>query len=404
MTPFTYTAAPARVVFGAGSLQHLGRELERARRAPRARALDARAGGVRPARGRAARRARGRRVRPGAHARADRDGAGRPRGSTPGGGRLRGGDRRRLDHRARQGDRARGRGRRVRFPIVAIPTTYAGSEMTPIWGLTEGGVKKTGRDPRVLPRAVIYDPELTLTLPLGLTVTSALNAIAHAAEGLYAHDGNPVMSLMAEEGIRAAAAAPAAAPEGRRAISRRAATRSMARGCAARCSATSRWACTTSSATRSAAPSTCRTPRCTRWCCRTRSPTTRPRQPRRWRAWRARSPARPSRRERARAVFDLARDHGAPTALREHRHAGRATSIAPPTSRCRTRTRTRGRSNAPRSASCCNARTKVRAPTDRPTTPTEETRMTLTRRTFVQAAAALASHRGASGSPSPPTP
>jgi alcohol dehydrogenase class IV len=79
--------------------------------------------------------------------------------------------------------------------------------MTPIWGLTEGGVKKTGRDPRVLPSAVIYDPELTLTLPLGLTVTSALNAIAHAAEGLYAHDGNPVMSLMAEEGIRAAAAA-----------------------------------------------------------------------------------------------------------------------------------------------------------------------------------------------------
>jgi maleylacetate reductase len=75
---------------------------------------------------------------------------------------------------------------------VAIPTTYAGSEMTPIYGLTEGGVKKTGRDPRVLPRTVIYDPELTLTLPLALTVTSALNAIAHAAEGLYAPDGNPV--------------------------------------------------------------------------------------------------------------------------------------------------------------------------------------------------------------------
>jgi alcohol dehydrogenase class IV len=79
--------------------------------------------------------------------------------------------------------------------------------MTPIWGLTEGGVKKTGRDARVLPAAVIYDPELTLTLPLGLTVTSALNAIAHAAEGLYAHDRNPVISLMAEEGIRAAASA-----------------------------------------------------------------------------------------------------------------------------------------------------------------------------------------------------
>lgn len=93
------------------------------------------------------------------------------------------------------------------LPIIAIPTTYAGSEVTPIYGLTEGGVKKTGRDPRVLPKVVIYDPELTLTLPLGLTVTSALNAIAHAAEGLYAHDGNPVTALMAEEGLRACAAA-----------------------------------------------------------------------------------------------------------------------------------------------------------------------------------------------------
>jgi len=91
------------------------------------------------------------------------------------------------------------------FPIVAIPTTYAGSEMTPIYGLTEGGVKRTGRDARVLPATVIYDPELTLTLPLPLSVASALNAVAHAAEGLYAHDGNPIMALMAEEGIRAAA-------------------------------------------------------------------------------------------------------------------------------------------------------------------------------------------------------
>ena len=93
------------------------------------------------------------------------------------------------------------------LPIIAIPTTYAGSEMTPIYGLTEGGVKQTGRDVRVMPRTVIYDPELTLTLPLALTVTSALNAIAHAAEGLYAPDGNPVLALMAEEGIRASAAA-----------------------------------------------------------------------------------------------------------------------------------------------------------------------------------------------------
>ena len=89
------------------------------------------------------------------------------------------------------------------LPILAIPTTYAGSEMTPIYGITEAGLKKTGRDARVLPRTVIYDPELTLTLPVGLSVTSGMNAIAHAAEGLYSVDGNPVMDLMAEEGIRA---------------------------------------------------------------------------------------------------------------------------------------------------------------------------------------------------------
>ncbi|MBR8322787.1 MULTISPECIES: maleylacetate reductase [Burkholderia cepacia complex] len=91
------------------------------------------------------------------------------------------------------------------LPILAIPTTYAGSEMTPIYGLTEGGLKRTGNDARVLPKTVIYDPALTVTLPVELSVTSGLNAIAHAAEGLYANNANPVMSLMAEEGIRALA-------------------------------------------------------------------------------------------------------------------------------------------------------------------------------------------------------
>ena len=102
------------------------------------------------------------------------------------------------------------------IPIIAIPTTYAGSEMTPIYGITEGGLKRTGRDVRVLPRSVIYDPDLTMTLPLGMSLVSGMNAIAHAAEGLYAQDGNPVMSLMAEEGIRALAKgmpALAAAPD-----------------------------------------------------------------------------------------------------------------------------------------------------------------------------------------------
>lgn len=89
------------------------------------------------------------------------------------------------------------------LPILAIPTTYAGSEMTPIYGITEAGMKKTGRDLRVLPRTVIYDPELSLSLPLRMSVTSGINAIAHAAEGLYAVDGNPIMDLMAKEGIAA---------------------------------------------------------------------------------------------------------------------------------------------------------------------------------------------------------
>jgi maleylacetate reductase len=79
--------------------------------------------------------------------------------------------------------------------------------MTPIWGITEGGVKRTGRDARVLPRTVIYDAGLTSSLPAALSVTSAINGIAHAAEGLYAQDANPIHSLLAEEGIRAIAAA-----------------------------------------------------------------------------------------------------------------------------------------------------------------------------------------------------
>jgi alcohol dehydrogenase class IV len=93
------------------------------------------------------------------------------------------------------------------LPILAIPTTYAGSEMTPIYGITEAGLKKTGKDARVLPRTVLYDPELTLGLPVAMSITSGMNAIAHAAEGLYAQDSNPIMDLMAQEGIAALARA-----------------------------------------------------------------------------------------------------------------------------------------------------------------------------------------------------
>ncbi|MGF6958329.1 maleylacetate reductase [Paraburkholderia youngii] len=93
------------------------------------------------------------------------------------------------------------------LPILAVPTTYAGSEMTPIYGITDAGLKKTGTDLRVLPKTVIYDTDLTMSLPVALSVTSGINAIAHAAEGLYSRDANPVVSMMAEEGIAALARA-----------------------------------------------------------------------------------------------------------------------------------------------------------------------------------------------------
>lgn len=86
---------------------------------------------------------------------------------------------------------------------VVVPTTYAGSEVTPILGQTENGVKTTVRSPKITPEVVIYDPQLTLGLPVGMSVTSGLNAIAHAAEGLYAPDRNPITSMMAIEGMRA---------------------------------------------------------------------------------------------------------------------------------------------------------------------------------------------------------
>jgi maleylacetate reductase len=86
---------------------------------------------------------------------------------------------------------------------VVIPTTYAGSEVTNLLGETAGGEKKTQRSPKILPEAVIYDVELTLSLPPKLSATSGMNAVAHAVEALYAKDRNPITSWMAEEGLRA---------------------------------------------------------------------------------------------------------------------------------------------------------------------------------------------------------
>jgi len=202
MKPFTYSAHPTRIVFGPGTLQQLGAEVEQlgGRHAlvlstPGQRGLADRCAELLGA------RAAGVFAQAAMHvpievARAARDEA----------------------HRlgadcviAIGGGSTTGLGKAIALdsglPVIAVPTTYAGSEVTSIYGLTEGGLKKTGRDARVLPRTVIYDPELSLTLPLATTVTSAINAIAHSAEGLYAHDGNPVTALLAEEGIRACAAA-----------------------------------------------------------------------------------------------------------------------------------------------------------------------------------------------------
>jgi alcohol dehydrogenase class IV len=88
------------------------------------------------------------------------------------------------------------------LPIVAVPTTYSGSEATPIWGLTDPPRKTTGTDLRVLPRAVVYDPELTLGLPRELSVTSGLNALAHCVDAMWAAQANPASTALAVEGIR----------------------------------------------------------------------------------------------------------------------------------------------------------------------------------------------------------
>lgn len=85
---------------------------------------------------------------------------------------------------------------------IAVPTTYAGSEMTPIWGMSDGDRKQVGVDPRAKPALVVYDPELTLTLPPRISGPSGMNALAHAVEALYGPGANPFISFMALEGIR----------------------------------------------------------------------------------------------------------------------------------------------------------------------------------------------------------
>ncbi len=92
---------------------------------------------------------------------------------------------------------------RTNLPQIVVPTTYAGSEMTDILGETKAGVKTTQRSPAIQPEVVLYDVDLTLGLPPALSATSGMNAIAHAVEALYAVDGGPMVSLMAESAIAA---------------------------------------------------------------------------------------------------------------------------------------------------------------------------------------------------------
>lgn len=92
---------------------------------------------------------------------------------------------------------------RTGLPQIALPTTYAGSEATPVLGQTEDGQKVTLTDERVRPQVILYDAELVRSLPVPITVTSALNAMAHAVEGLYARDRNPISTIFATEGLRA---------------------------------------------------------------------------------------------------------------------------------------------------------------------------------------------------------
>ncbi len=202
MQAFVYQSAPSRVVFGAGALAQLPDEVERlgARRAlvlttPEQRGLGERVAALLGDRAagvhaeavmhvpvEVARAARGAAARLGADCYVAVGG-----GSTIGLGKA-------IALESAQ-------------PIIAVPTTYAGSEVTPIYGLTEGRRKTTGRDARVLPRTVLYDAELTLTLPAGISAASGMNAMAHAVEALYARDANPIISLMAVESIRALAQA-----------------------------------------------------------------------------------------------------------------------------------------------------------------------------------------------------
>jgi len=92
--------------------------------------------------------------------------------------------------------------RDLALPILALPTTYSGSEATAIWGMSDGERKFTGKDARVLPRTIVYDPDLTLALPPAVSAASAMNAIAHCVEALWVPDRTPFLMALASDAAR----------------------------------------------------------------------------------------------------------------------------------------------------------------------------------------------------------
>jgi maleylacetate reductase len=90
---------------------------------------------------------------------------------------------------------------RTDWPQIVVPTTYAGSEATPVLGETSQGIKQTQRSSRILPESILYDVDLTVRLPVMISMASGLNAMAHAAEALYSADRNPLTNLMADAAL-----------------------------------------------------------------------------------------------------------------------------------------------------------------------------------------------------------
>jgi maleylacetate reductase len=202
MRPFTHTSSPARILFGRGGIAKAGEEIRRLgckralvlctpQQAAQAQALDAQI--VDLSAGIFAEAAMHTPVEVTSKGVAAWEAAGADCIISIGGGSTTG--------------LGKAIAARTSAPQIVIPTTYAGSEVTPILGETKDGLKTTRRGPEILPETIIYDPDLTDTLPLSLTITSGLNAMAHAAEGVYAQDGSPIFTLMAIEGLKALKAA-----------------------------------------------------------------------------------------------------------------------------------------------------------------------------------------------------